>query len=280
MNGEDQVQDDINEQEQRREFERERMRDRMLKKGMSGIAGKALGASGAARLAGKEGLNKLNKDPNNNKDSPIKVNKEVNSNINNINLISKIKNDIGPLGPSRLVLSKPVIAAVESFAVAGGLELAIWCDMIVSHKEAGFGVFCRRVGVPLIDGGTIKLPKIIGLNRAMDMILTGREIKGDEAYSWGLVNRLVDKSKVIDEALNIAMSLCQLPQDCLRNDRLSVLQNLDLLGIKKDEKNNTEFDYGLKSLNSNQLEIGLNNFVKLGLGRHGKEIKNKTVSKF
>ena len=97
------------------------------------------------------------------------------------------------MGISRLKLSKPVIGAVRDFAVAGGLELALWCDLIVSHKEAVFGVFCRRFGVPLIDGGTIRLAKVVGLNRARDMILTGRPVKGDEAYNWGLVNRLVDK---------------------------------------------------------------------------------------
>lgn len=111
---------------------------------------------------------------------------------------------MAPLGPSRFFISKPIIAAVTGYCVAGGLELACWCDMIVSHDEATFGVFCRRVGVPLIDGGTIRIAKIVGLNRARDLILTGRELKGKEAFEWGLVNRLTKKELVLEEAIKLA----------------------------------------------------------------------------
>ncbi|MBO6899306.1 MAG: crotonase/enoyl-CoA hydratase family protein [Shimia sp.] len=127
----------------------------------------------------------------------------------------------GPMGPSRLMLSKPVIAAVEGHAVAGGLELAAWCDMRVASKEAVFGVFCRRWGVPLIDGGTVRLPKILGQGRANDLILTGRPVSGQEAYQIGLVDRLCPEGHALEEALVLAESLTRFPQACLRADFLS-----------------------------------------------------------
>lgn len=127
----------------------------------------------------------------------------------------------GPMGPSRLMLSKPVIAAVEGHAVAGGLELAAWCDMRVVSKEAVFGVFCRRWGVPLIDGGTVRLPKILGQGRANDLILTGRPVSGQEAYQIGLVDRLCPEGHALEEALVLAESLTRFPQACLRADFLS-----------------------------------------------------------
>ena len=130
----------------------------------------------------------------------------------------------GLMGPSRRLLSKPVIAAIEGFAVAGGLELALWCDMRVAAKTASFGVFCRRWGVPLIDGGCVRLPRLIGHSRAMDMILTGREVKADEAYSFGLANRLVDEGEAYNEAFKIAENLCEFPQLCLRTDRMTAYQ--------------------------------------------------------
>lgn len=127
----------------------------------------------------------------------------------------------GPMGPTRHLLSKPVIAAVEGYAVAGGLELALWCDMRVASESAKFGVFCRRWGVPLIDGGTVRLPRLIGHSRALDMILTGREVGAREALEWGLANRLAPEGKALAEALQLAEQLAKFPQTCLRSDRRS-----------------------------------------------------------
>lgn len=127
----------------------------------------------------------------------------------------------GPMGPTRHLLSKPVIAAVEGYAVAGGLELALWCDMRVASESAKFGVFCRRWGVPLVDGGTVRLPRLIGHSRALDMILTGREVGGREALDWGLANRLVPEGRALAEAKVLAEQLCRFPQTCLRSDRRS-----------------------------------------------------------
>jgi enoyl-CoA hydratase len=127
----------------------------------------------------------------------------------------------GPMGPTRHLLSKPVVAAVEGHAVAGGLELALWCDMRVASQSAKFGVFCRRWGVPLIDGGTVRLPRLIGHSRALDMIMTGREVGAREAYDWGLANRLVGEGQALDEAIALAEQLARFPQTCLRSDRRS-----------------------------------------------------------
>jgi enoyl-CoA hydratase len=127
----------------------------------------------------------------------------------------------GPMGPSRMLLSKPVIAAVEGHAVAGGLELALWCDMRVASETAVFGVFCRRWGVPLIDGGTVRLPRLIGHSRALDMILTGRPVEAQEALAFGLANRLVPKGEAREQAEQLAAQLARFPQVCLRADRLS-----------------------------------------------------------
>src|SRR6476619_4670443 len=134
----------------------------------------------------------------------------------------------GPMGPSRMVLSKPVIAAVSGHAVAGGLELALWCDMRVVEEDAIMGVFCRRWGVPLIDGGTVRLPRLIGHSRAMDLILTGRGIDGTEAERIGLVNRVVAPGTALAAAIELATELAALPQRCMRNDRLSALEQWDL----------------------------------------------------
>ncbi|MGH8431591.1 MAG: crotonase/enoyl-CoA hydratase family protein, partial [Solimonas sp.] len=117
----------------------------------------------------------------------------------------------GPMGPTRHLLSKPVIAAVEGYAVAGGLELALWCDMRVASESAKFGVFCRRWGVPLVDGGTVRLPRLIGHSRALDMILTGREVGGREALDWGLANRLVPEGQALAEAKVLAEQLWRFP---------------------------------------------------------------------
>ena len=127
----------------------------------------------------------------------------------------------GPMGPTRHLLSKPVIAAVEGYAVAGGLELALWCDMRVASESARFGVFCRRWGVPLIDGGTVRLPRLIGHSRALDMILTGREVGAREAFDWGLANRLAPEGQALTEAKALAEQLAKFPQTCLRSDRRS-----------------------------------------------------------
>ena len=127
----------------------------------------------------------------------------------------------GPMGPTRHLLSKPVIAAVEGYAVAGGLELALWCDMRVASESARFGVFCRRWGVPLIDGGTVRLPRLIGHSRALDMILTGREVGAREAFDWGLANRLAPEGQALPEAKALAEQLAKFPQTCLRSDRRS-----------------------------------------------------------
>ncbi|QQS14021.1 MAG: crotonase/enoyl-CoA hydratase family protein [Rhodospirillales bacterium] len=134
----------------------------------------------------------------------------------------------GPMGPSRLLLSKPVIAAVEGYAVAGGLELALWCDLRVASGTAKFGVFCRRWGVPLIDGGTVRLPRLIGHSRALDMILTGREIGAEEAFAWGLANRLAPAGGALAAAKELALSLTRFPQLCLRSDRLSSYEQWNL----------------------------------------------------
>ena len=127
----------------------------------------------------------------------------------------------GPMGPSRMLLSKPAIAAVEGHAVAGGLELALWCDLRVAARNAVFGVYCRRFGVPLVDGGTVRLPRLIGQSNALDLILTGRGVSGDEALRMGLANRLVAPGAALDQAVELAESLAELPQQCLRSDRLS-----------------------------------------------------------
>jgi enoyl-CoA hydratase len=143
----------------------------------------------------------------------------------------------GPMGPTRHLLSKPVIAAVEGYAVAGGLELALWCDLRVASESAKFGVFCRRWGVPLIDGGTVRLPRLIGHSRALDMILTGREVGAREAHDWGLANRLVPEGQALAEAKALAEQLAKFPQTCLRSDRRSSYEQwgLDVTGALVNE---------------------------------------------
>ncbi len=133
----------------------------------------------------------------------------------------------GPMGPTRMLLSKPVVAAVDGYAVAGGLELALWCDLRVMEEDATLGVFCRRWGVPLIDGGTVRLPRLIGLSRALDMILTGRPVGAEEALRWGLANRVVPKGQARAEAQNLARELARFPQICLRADRMSAYRQWD-----------------------------------------------------
>jgi enoyl-CoA hydratase len=134
----------------------------------------------------------------------------------------------GPMGPTRDLLSKPVIAAIEGYAVAGGLELALWCDLRVASETAKFGVFCRRWGVPLIDGGTVRLPRLIGQSRALDMILTGREVGAREAFDWGLANRLASAGQALAEAKALAEQLTEFPQICMRSDRRSSYEQWSL----------------------------------------------------
>ncbi|MDX1696481.1 MAG: crotonase/enoyl-CoA hydratase family protein [Ketobacteraceae bacterium] len=171
----------------------------------------------------------------------------------------------GPMGPTRMHLSKPVIAAVEGYAVAGGLELAVWCDMRVAARNATFGVFCRRFGVPLIDGGTLRLPRLIGMSRAMDMILTGRPVGAEEAYFMGLVNRLAAPGKALTEAKRLAEQLAGFPQHCLRNDRRSVYEQWHL--SEADALRN-EFSLGLDVIRSGETATGADQFTQ-GTGRHG-----------
>jgi len=171
----------------------------------------------------------------------------------------------GPMGPTRMQLTKPVIAAIEGYAVAGGLELALWCDMRVASVESIFGVFCRRWGVPLIDGGSVRLPRLIGIGRAMDMILTGRAVSAGEASSWGLVNRVVSEGASRSEAEAIAHHIARFPQTCLRNDRMSAYENARL---STEEALSNEFQRGLESLSSQEMDNGVAQFVK-GAGRHG-----------
>lgn len=171
----------------------------------------------------------------------------------------------GPMGPSRMQLSKPVIAAVEGHAVAGGLELACWCDLRVASETAVFGVFCRRFGVPLIDGGTVRLPRLIGHSRAMDLILTGRPVNAVEALSLGLANRVVPTGQALTAALALAESLCVFPQTCLRGDRQSVLEQW---GLSELDAIANEFSCGLTTLGSGETASGASRF-KQGAGRHG-----------
>ena len=137
------------------------------------------------------------------------------------------KQPLGPMGPTRLRLSKPVIAAIEGAAVAGGLELALWCDLRVTAEDAYFGVYCRRFGVPLIDGGTVRLPRLIGQSRALDLILTGRQVRADEALAIGLANRVAPAGQALEAAIELAEQIAAFPQATLRADRLSVLTQWD-----------------------------------------------------
>ncbi|HSO97437.1 MAG TPA: crotonase/enoyl-CoA hydratase family protein [Solirubrobacteraceae bacterium] len=169
----------------------------------------------------------------------------------------------GPMGPTRMRLSKPVIAAVAGHAVAGGLELALWCDLRVVEQSAVFGVYCRRWGVPLIDGGTVRLPRLIGTSRAMELILTGRPVTAPEALEMGLANRLVPDGESRPAAEELARQLSALPQACLRHDRLSVLEQD---GLEEQAAMANEFEHGLESLC--EVQAGLERF-RAGEGRHG-----------
>jgi enoyl-CoA hydratase len=171
----------------------------------------------------------------------------------------------GPMGPTRMLLSKPVIAAVEGYAVAGGLELALWCDLRVAARDAVFGVYCRRFGVPLVDLGTIRLPRLIGHSHAMDLILTGRGVSGEEAVRMGLANRLVEPGRALDAAVELAESLARLPQTCLRSDRLSAYEQWSLDWF---EATRNEFRRGMQVIESGETQQGASRFAD-GEGRHG-----------
>lgn len=171
----------------------------------------------------------------------------------------------GPMGPSRMLLSKPVVAAIEGYAVAGGLELALWCDLRVAAEDAILGVFCRRFGVPLIDGGTVRLPRLIGMSRAMDMILTGRPVPAAEALQMGLVNRVCAPGEARVVAEELAQEISRFPQHCMQQDRLSAYQQWDMeLGAAMQN----EFRLGLQVIQSGETLAGATRF-KQGQGRHG-----------
>jgi enoyl-CoA hydratase len=169
----------------------------------------------------------------------------------------------GPMGPTRMVLSKPVIAAISGYAVAGGLELALWCDLRVVDDSAVFGVFCRRWGVPLIDGGTVRLPRLIGHSRAMDMILTGRSVDAAEAFAIGLANRVVPTGQSRQRAEELAAQLAALPQQCLRADRLSQLGQWGM-----SESAAMDIEFGSMSRVAAESLAGAKQFAD-GAGRHG-----------
>ena len=171
----------------------------------------------------------------------------------------------GPMGPTRMVLGKPVIAAIAGHAVAGGLELALWCDLRVAAEDAVFGVFCRRWGVPLIDGGTIRLTRQIGHSHALDLILTGRGVSGEEARTMGLANRIVPKGKALDEAVTLAKQLAAFPQRCMRSDRLSSYEQWEL-PLQAALRRETEL--GMEVIRSGETREGATRFAK-GAGRHG-----------
>lgn len=171
----------------------------------------------------------------------------------------------GPMGPTYLQLSKPVIAAVEGFAVAGGLELSLWCDLRVAARDATFGVYCRRWGVPLIDGGTIRLPRMIGHSHALDMILTGRGVTGDEALRMGLANRLCEPGEALETAIGLAATLSTFPQQCMRSDRTS---SYEQWGMSIGDALHNENRLGAAVIRSGETREGASRFAA-GHGRHG-----------
>ena len=171
----------------------------------------------------------------------------------------------GPMGPTRLRLSKPVIAAVAGHAVAGGLELALWCDLRVAEEDAVFGVFCRRWGVPLIDGGTVRLPQLIGLSRALDLILTGRPVDAREALAFGLANRVVPAGRAREEAEALARSIASFPPRCVRSDRRSAWEGV---GVPLRAAMANEFALGKATADTGESQAGAQRFAA-GAGRHG-----------
>jgi len=171
----------------------------------------------------------------------------------------------GPMGPTRMMLDKPVLAAVEGHAVAGGLELALWCDLRIAARDAVFGVYCRRWGVPLVDGGTVRLPRLIGHSHALDLILTGRGVSGEEARMMGLANRIVDPGQALVATIEIATQLCAFSQRCLRSDRRASYAQWDL---PLDDALIRETELGLDVIRSGETRAGAARFAA-GKGRHG-----------
>ena len=171
----------------------------------------------------------------------------------------------GPMGPSRMFLSKPVIAAVAGHAVAGGMELALWCDLRVMEEDAIMGIFCRRWGVPLVDGGTVRLPRLIGMSRALDLILTGRPVDAKEALAIGLANRMAAPGKALEVAMKLANQIASFPQTCMLNDRQSVYEQFSM--TEEDAMKN-EFQLGMKTVQSLETQRGAQRFAD-GKGRHG-----------
>ncbi len=179
-----------------------------------------------------------------------------------------LNNDMGataPMGCTRLLLSKPVIAAISGYAVAGGMELALWCDLRVMEETATFGIFCRRWGVPLIDGGTLRLPRLIGMSRALDLILTGRPVDAKEALAIGLANRVVPHGQAREAAEELARQLAKFPQHCLRSDRRSAYEQW---GMGQGDALANEFAHGMKTIDSGETVKGAGRFAG-GAGRHG-----------
>jgi enoyl-CoA hydratase len=174
----------------------------------------------------------------------------------------------GPMGPTRLELSKPVIAAIEGHAVAGGLELALWCDMRVAATDAVLGVYCRRFGVPLVDGGSVRLARLIGQSHALDLVLTGRGVGGPEALAMGLVNRLAQPGQALEVATALAKQIAEFPQVCLRNDRRSLL---DQWGLGERAALENEARLGRSTIASGETADGALLFAS-GAGRHGSSI--------
>jgi enoyl-CoA hydratase len=171
----------------------------------------------------------------------------------------------GPMGPTRMLLSKPVLAAVEGHAVAGGLELAVWCDLRIAARDAVFGVYCRRFGVPLVDGGTVRLPRLIGHSHALDLILTGRGVSGDEALRMGLANRLTEPGEALTAAIVLAHELAAFPQVCLREDRAS---SYEQWGVPLPDALRREYEHAIVTVRSGETRAGAQRFSS-GEGRHG-----------
>lgn len=169
------------------------------------------------------------------------------------------------MGPTRMLLSKPVLAAVEGHAVAGGLELALWCDLRIAARNAVFGVYCRRFGVPLVDLGTIRLPRLIGQSHALDLILTGRGVSGEEALRMGIANRLTEPGRALEASIRMAKDLARMPQNCLRSDRLSVYEQWSLAW---PDAIRNEFRRGMGVVESGETFQGAQRFTD-GFGRHG-----------
>jgi len=182
------------------------------------------------------------------------------------NLLNRLEPEgDGPMGPSRMMLKKPVIAAISGYAVAGGLELALWCDMRVMEETAVLGVFCRRFGVPLIDGGTVRLPRLIGMSHAMDLILTGRPVEAVEAKTIGLANRIVPHGKSREAAEALAVQISEFPQMCMRSDRMSAYEQW---GLPLDDALRNEFQRGMAPIKQGETLQGATMFTK-GIGKHG-----------